>query len=63
MNREELVVYLTDTYSSEGEHSIKEKYLESDHEAKKYPNKGSYEEIRDRLTDDPVSLAIPLWFA
>lgn len=35
-----------------------QKYLESDREAKKYPNKVSYEEIRDKLTDDPVSLAI-----
>ena len=35
-----------------------QKYLESDREAKKYPNKVSYEEIRDNLSDDPVSLAI-----
>lgn len=34
------------------------KYLECDREAKKYPNKVSYEEIRDVLDNDPVSLAI-----
>ena len=35
-----------------------QKYLESDREAKKYPNKVSYEEIRDTLKNDPFSLAI-----
>jgi len=35
-----------------------QKYLESDREAKKYPNKVSYEEIRDTLERDPFSLAI-----
>jgi len=35
-----------------------QKYLESDHEARKYPNKVSYEDIRDLLSEDKVSLAI-----
>ena len=35
-----------------------QKYLESDREARKYPNKVSYEDIRDLLTEDKVSLAI-----
>jgi hypothetical protein len=35
-----------------------QKYLESDREARKYPNKVSYEEIRDALENDLFSLAI-----
>ena len=35
-----------------------QKYLESDHEARKYPSKVSYEDIRNLLTEDKVSLAI-----
>ena len=35
-----------------------QKYLESDREAKKYPNKVSYEEIRDTLVNDLFSHAV-----
>lgn len=35
-----------------------QRYLESDREAKKYPNKVAYEDIRDALNNDPVSRAI-----